>query len=391
MFATRRKEAKAVDRVILHIDMNNFYASVETLYDPSLKDIPMAVGGDKERRHGIVLAKNMLAKAKGVKTAEALWEAERKCPGIKFVPPHFERYAKYSRLAKEIYMQYTDMVESFGLDECWLDVTGSRRLFGSDYKKPDAVTAFTRENFKELVWPLPAADLLFVGKSTQEALRKYGIYTIGDAAKADRKLLKRLFGKAGEQLSMYANGEDRSPVRRVNEHEEVKSIGNSTTAVHDLKDDGEIRAELYMLSESVAQRLREKGLCGYNVQLSVRKYNLETYQRQKMLDTAVADSKSIFDAAYGLFRAHHTGESIRSIGVRVSSLVPLGMSQCSLFEDAARGQKAQKLETTVDFLRCKYGGDIIDRGIKVMHKDLFQSAAENRRTHVENPFKGVAL
>ena len=119
MFATRRKEAKAVDRVILHIDMNNFYASVETLYDPSLKDIPMAVGGDKERRHGIVLAKNMLAKAKGVKTAEALWEAERKCPGIKFVPPHFERYAKYSRLAKEIYMQYTDMVESFGLDECW--------------------------------------------------------------------------------------------------------------------------------------------------------------------------------------------------------------------------------------------------------------------------------
>lgn len=331
MFATRQKEAKAVDRVILHIDMNNFYASVETLYDPSLKDIPMAVGGDKERRHGIVLAKNMLAKAKGVKTAEALWEAERKCPGIKFVPPHFERYAKYSRLAKEIYMQYTDMVESFGLDECWLDVTGSRRLFGSgreiaeeirarvkdelgltvsigvsfnkifaklgsDYKKPDAVTEFTRENFKELVWPLPAADLLFVGKSTQEALRKYGIYTIGDAAKADRKLLKRLFGKAGEQLSMYANGEDRSPVRRVNEHEEVKSIGNSTTAVHDLKDDGEIRAELYMLSESVAQRLREKGLCGYNVQLSVRKYNLETYQRQKMLETAVADSKSIFDA-----------------------------------------------------------------------------------------------
>ena len=300
MFATRRKEAKAVDRVILHIDMNNFYASVETLYDPSLKDIPMAVGGDKERRHGIVLAKNMLAKAKGVKTAEALWEAERKCPGIKFVPPHFERYAKYSRLAKEIYMQYTDMVESFGLDECWLDVTGSRRLFGSgreiaeeirarvkdelgltvsigvsfnkifaklgsDYKKPDAVTEFTRENFKELVWPLPAADLLFVGKSTQEALRKYGIYTIGGAAKADRKLLKRLFGKAGEQLSMYANGEDRSPVRRVNEHEEVKSIGNSTTAVHDLKDDGEIRAELYMLSESVAQRLREKGFPCANI------------------------------------------------------------------------------------------------------------------------------
>ena len=415
-----------MDRVILHIDMNNFYASVETLYDPSLRDIPMAVGGDKERRHGIVLAKNMLAKAKGVKTAEALWEAERKCPGIRFVPPHFDRYAKYSRLAKAIYMQYTDMVESFGLDECWLDVTGSTRLFGSgreiaeeirarvkaelgltvsigvsfnkifaklgsDYKKPDAVTEFTRENFRRLVWPLDAAELLFVGKSTQAALRKYGLYTIGDVARADRKLLKKLLGKSGEQLSLYANGEDTSPVMRVSEHSEVKSIGNSTTAIHDLRDDGEIRAELYMLSESVARRLREKGFCGYNVQLSVRKYNLETYQRQKMLDVAVADSESIFQAAYGLFKAHHTGESIRSIGVRVSALAPIGVSQCSLFSDVQRAQRRQKLETAVDFLRCKYGDGIIDRGISVMHKGLFETEDAQRRSHIENPFKGVSV
>lgn len=331
-----------MDRVILHIDMNNFYASVETLYDPSLRDVPMAVGGDRERRHGIVLAKNMLAKAKGVKTAEALWEAERKCPGIRFVPPHFDRYAKYSRLAKSIYAQYTDMVESFGLDECWLDVTGSTRLFGSgreiaeeirlrireelgltvsvgvsfnkifaklgsDYRKPDAVTEITRENFREIVWPLDAGALLFVGKSTQAALRKYGMRTIGDVAQADRRLLRRLLGKNGEQLNIYANGEDMAPVARIGEAEELKSVSNSTTAIHDLRDDGEIRAELYMLSESVAHRLREKGLSGYNVQLSVRKYNLETYQRQKMLDVAVADSESIFRAAYGLFRAHHTG------------------------------------------------------------------------------------
>lgn len=415
-----------MDRVILHIDMNNFYASVETLYDPSLRDIPMAVGGDKERRHGIVLAKNMLAKAKGVKTAEALWEAERKCPGIRFVPPHFDRYAKYSRLAKEIYMQYTDMVESFGLDECWLDVTGSTRLFGSgreiaeeirervkaelgltvsvgvsfnkifaklgsDYKKPDAVTEFTRENYRELVWPLDAAELLFVGKSTQAALRKYGLYTIGDVARADRKLLKRLLGKCGEQLSLYANGEDRSPVMRVSEHSEVKSIGNSTTAIHDLRDDGEIRAELYMLSESVARRLREKGFCGYNVQLSVRKYNLETYQRQKTLDVAAADSESIFQAAYGLFKAHHTGESIRSIGVRVSALAPIEMAQCSLFGDVQRAQRRQRLETAVDFLRCKYGDDVIDRGIKVMHSGLFETGDARRRSHVENPFRGVEV
>lgn len=415
-----------MDRVILHIDMNNFYASVETLYDPSLRDVPMAVGGDRERRHGIVLAKNMLAKAKGVKTAEALWEAERKCPGIRFVPPHFDRYAKYSRLAKSIYAQYTDMVESFGLDECWLDVTGSTRLFGSgreiaeeirlrireelgltvsvgmsfnkifaklgsDYRKPDAVTEITRENFREIVWPLDAGALLFVGKSTQAALRKYGMRTIGDVAQADRRLLRRLLGKNGEQLSIYANGEDMAPVARIGEAEELKSVSNSTTAIHDLRDDGEIRAELYMLSESVAHRLREKGLSGYNVQLSVRKYNLETYQRQKMLDVAVADSESIFRAAYGLFRAHHTGESIRSIGVRVSSLVPLGMTQCSLFGDAARGQRMQKLETAVDFLRCKYGEDVVERGIQRMHSDLFETEDVRRRTHIENPFKGVAV
>lgn len=415
-----------MDRVILHIDMNNFYASVETLYDPSLRDVPMAVGGDKERRHGIVLAKNMLAKAKGVKTAEALWEAERKCPGIRFVPPHFDRYAKYSRLAKAIYAQYTDLVESFGLDECWLDVTGSTRLFGSgreiaeeirarvkeelgltvsigvsfnkifaklgsDYKKPDAVTEFTRENFRELVWPLDAAEMLFVGKSTQTALRKYGLRTIGDVARADRALLKRLFGKSGEQLSRYANGEDTSPVANIAHREALKSVSNSTTAIHDLRDDGEIRAELYMLSESVAHRLREKDLCGYNVQLSVRKYNLETYQRQRMLDVAVADSESIFRAAYALFRESYTGESIRSIGVRVSTLVPLGMTQCSLFADAARGQRRQKLETAVDFLRCKYGDGVIERGIQRMHSGLFETEDARRRTHIENPFRGVEI
>ncbi len=415
-----------MDRVILHIDMNNFYASVETLYDPSLRDIPMAVGGDKEKRHGIVLAKNMLAKAMGVKTAEALWEAERKCPGIKFVPPHFERYSKYSRLAKEIYMQYTDQVESFGMDECWLDVTGSTRLFGSgreiaeeirtrikdelgltvsigvsfnkifaklgsDYKKPDAVTEFTRENFRELVWPLDASEMLFVGKSTQAALKKYGLYTIGDVARTDVKLLKRLFGKNGVQMHMYANGEDMSPVHSVQEQDEVKSVGNSTTAVHDLRDDGEIRAELYVLSENVARRMREKGVSGCNVQLYVRKYDLETYQRQKMLDVAVADSESIFQAAYSLYRENHTGESIRSIGVRVSSLVPLGTEQCSLFEDVSVGRRRQNLDSAVELLRGRYGDDIIFRGIKQVHSDLFDTEEERKSSRVENPFRGLSI
>ena len=410
-------------RTILHSDLNNFYASVECAYDPSLRDRPMAVCGDPDDRHGIVLAKNMPAKAMGVRTAEAIWQAREKCPGLIVLKPDFRKYVRFAKMMRGIYAEYADRVEPFGLDEAWLDVSANpmggatiadelrrrsreelgvtlsvgvsfNKIFaklGSDYRKPDAVTEITRENFREIVWPLDAGALLFVGKSTQAALRKYGMRTIGDVAQAERRLLRRLLGKNGEQLNIYANGEDMAPVARIGEAEELKSVSNSTTAIHDLRDDGEIRAELYMLSESVAHRLREKGLSGYNVQLSVRKYNLETYQRQKMLDVAVADSESIFRAAYGLFRAHHTGESIRSIGVRVSSLVPLGMTQCSLFGDAARGQRMQKLETAVDFLRCKYGEDVVERGIRRMHSDLFETEDVRRRTHIENPFKGVAV
>lgn len=227
------------DRVILHVDMNNFYASVETLYDPSLKDIPMAVGGDKESRHGIVLAKNMLAKKAGVQTGEALWQAKQKCPNLEFVSAHYDRYKKYSSLARRIYMQYTDQVESFGMDECWLDVTGSRMVFGSgkeiaeeirarikdelgltvsigvswnkifaklgsDYKKPDAVTEFTRENYREKVWKLPVEDLLMVGKATERKLKKYGINTIGALAEANPEFLGKIFGKNGYMLSAFA-------------------------------------------------------------------------------------------------------------------------------------------------------------------------------------------
>ena len=415
-----------MERVILHCDANAFYASVECLYTPSIRQSPVAVCGSVEERHGIVLTKNQIAKQFGVQTGEAIWQARQKCPGLICVPPDYALYIRFSRRMRRLYEEYSDRVESFGLDEAWIDLSnpgltirdGERiaheirlrvkrelgitvsvgvsfnKIFaklGSDYRKPDAVTEITRENFREIVWPLDAGALLFVGKSTQAALRKYGMRTIGDVAQADRRLLRRLLGKNGEQLSIYANGEDMAPVARIGEAEELKSVSNSTTAIHDLRDDGEIRAELYMLSESVAHRLRENGLSGYNVQLSVRKYNLETYQRQKMLDVAVADSESIFRAAYGLFRAHHTGESIRSIGVRVSSLVPLGMTQCSLFGDAARGQRMQKLETAVDFLRCKYGEDVVERGIQRMHSDLFETEDVRRRTHIENPFKGVAV
>lgn len=219
------------DRTILHCDMNNFYASVECLYNPALRGKPVAVGGDVEARHGIILAKNYEAKKYGVQTGEALWQAKQKCPGLTIVPPSFEKYLRFSRLAREIYGCYTDRIESFGLDECWLDLTGSERLFGggkavadklrerikfelgvtisvgvshnkifaklgSDMKKPDATTVITRENYKDVVWPLPVSDLLFVGPATTRKLARYGIHTIGQLAQADGR---RMAGAAAGQ------------------------------------------------------------------------------------------------------------------------------------------------------------------------------------------------
>ena len=248
---------------ILHVDMNNFYASVETLFAPEYRDVPMAVAGDKESRHGIILAKNMLAKKMGVQTAEPIWQAMRKCPGLQLVKPHRERYAEYSRMAQEIYCRFTDLVEPFSLDECWLDVYGSERLFGdgeqiaqqirrtvkkelgltvsigvsynkvfaklgSDYKKPDAVTVFGREQMESVIWKLPAQALLFVGPHTGKTLEKFGIHTIGDIARMELPAMRRMLGRAGEALWTYANGLDASPVAAAGAAEPPKTIGNST-------------------------------------------------------------------------------------------------------------------------------------------------------------------
>ena len=401
MFAARRKEAKAVDRVILHIDMNNFYASVETLYDPSLKDIPMAVGGDKERRHGIVLAKNMLAKAKGVKTAEALWEAERKCPGIKFVPPHFERYAKYSRLAKEIYMQYTDMVESFGLDECWLDVTGSRRLFGSgreiaeeirarvkdelgltvsigvsfnkifaklgsDYKKPDATTVIARGNWRDIVFPLPVGDFLFVGRSAQELLGRYGVRTIGELSKCSEEMLETLMGKMGSQLYRYANGLDDSPVRGAADREPIKSVGNSTTFRRDLTRWDEVQSGISLLSDSVAMRLRRYGLYCGGVQVGIKNSRFQVFSRQTTLDHSTHLMREINDTALRLAKdLWKAPDPIRLLSVTALHLTEEAQSyrQLDLLgTDDTQQEKQEAVESAMDALRKKFGRGVISYG-----------------------------
>ena len=287
-------------RVILHSDMNNFYAGVECHHRPEVRNKPVVVGGDEEQRHGIVLAKNYLAKAAGIKTGETLWQARNKIDGLVVLPPNYPLYLRYSRLAREIYSKYTAQIESFGLDECWLDVSGDNgvliadeirerikkelgvtasvgvsynKIFaklGSDIKKPDATTVVSEDNYREVAWPLPVEDLLFVGRATKQKLNKYCIYTIGDLAQTPESFLQGKFGKVGSVLFSFANGFDQSPVMHIDEQSCIKSIGNSTTTPRDLVNDEDVKIIMYVLSESVCTRMREHGFRCRTVQISVR-------------------------------------------------------------------------------------------------------------------------
>lgn len=388
------------------------------MYQPSLRDKPVAVSGDAERRHGIVLAKNELAKKYGVQTGETLWQARQKCPGLVFVPPHYERYLRYSKLAKEIYAAFTDQVEPFGLDECWLDVSGSTRLFGdgrtiadrirleirkqlgvsvsvgvsfnkifaklgSDMKKPDATTVISQENFKETVWPLPVEALLYVGRATQRKLAVYGIETIGQLAKMDAQTLQYLLGKNGRMLWEFANGMDVSPVRNIAVTPLVKSVGNSTTAPRDLTDERDIKITLYVLCESVAARLRECGMECSVVQISLRDADLYTFERQGRLGAPTDLAGRLFDMAYALVRQNMPKNPIRSIGVRGCKLSPAGEVQLSLLPEEQRAQKCSAIERTVDDLRARFGYGCVQRGILLA--DPFLAGVNPKDDHVIHP------
>lgn len=383
-------------RSILHVDLNNFYASVECLYRPELREKAVAVGGDVEARHGIILAKNYLAKAAGVKTGEAIWQARQKCPGLICVPPDFRKYLRFSRMARAIYAEYTDLIESFGIDEVWLDVTGSVQLFGdgeliaedirrrlreelgitgsagvsfnkifaklgSDMKKPDATTIITEDNFKKIVWPLPVGELLYVGRSTQQKLEIRAINTIGDLAKHDISKLRLLLGVWGETLWHFANGIDEAPVRKSGEDSIIKSVGNSTTTPRDLVNNEDVKLIVYVLAESVAARLRRHGLKCKTVAISVRSTELFSFERQGKLLAPTYLSDHIASKAMDLFAANYRWDKpIRSIGVRGSDLVTAESHfQIDLFET----DKTEKeiLERTVDDIRRRFGYYSIQR------------------------------
>ena len=391
------------ERVILHCDLNCFFASVELLRYPALRDVPVAVCGDPESRHGIVLAKNEAAKQLGVKTAETIWQARQKAPHLITLPPHHGLYREYSRKVNAIYGQYTDLVEPFGIDESWLDITNSMHLFGgdgkaiadqlrerlreelgltisvgvsfnkifaklgSDYKKPDATTVIDRGNWQAIVWPLPVGDLLGVGRSTQKLLRQYGVETIGQLAAFPRQTLETLLGKHGTQLHDYANGLENSPVRPQHEAEPVKSVGNGTTFPQNLTRWEEVRSGLAVLSDSVAGRLRRQGLYCGGVALTIRNAQFRQFSRQMRLDAPTHLQKDIYQTALALARqSWHAPDPIRALTVTALYLTDSADSfqQLDLLDGAAaqREEKQERLEQAMDAIRGKYGKGAISFG-----------------------------
>nr|WP_297170933.1 DNA polymerase IV [uncultured Agathobaculum sp.] len=393
-----------VDRTILHCDCNSFYASVETLLDPTLADGPSAVCGDPESRHGIILAKNEKAKAFGVQTAETIWQARRKCPKLRLVAPHRSEYIKYSRRCNELYLQYTDLVDPFGIDESFLDVTGSMHLFGtgeqiadelrrrmreeigltisvgvsfnrafaklgSDYKKPDATTVFSRENYRQTVWPLPVNTLLYVGKRATDRLAQLGVHTVGDLAACNAAFVRNIFGKMGDTLLRYARGQDDEPVRSFYDEREVKSVGNSMTFSHNLAGEDECRLGLTALCDNVGRRLRKRGLMCQTVQLGIRDPAFHNRSRQITLAQPTNSTRTLIDTTMALLRAHwQMDKPVRLLSVTAANLVPEGQSceQLSLFDaaDAAQQRERQhRLDQTVDTLRQRFG----DQSVMLAH------------------------
>ena len=389
-----------MSRVILHCDCNSFFASVETALNPAYKNVPMAVCGSESDRHGIVLAKNELAKKYNIQTAETVYSAKRKCPTLVIAEPHYEEYKKYSRAVNRIYARYTDMIEPFGIDESWLDVTASKRIFGSgleiaerirkevreelgitvsigvsfnkvfaklgsDYKKPDAVTVIDEENYKNIVFPLPVSDLLFVGKKTSEALISMGIKTIGALSSASEALLCARFGKMGEMLHRYSNGLDDSPV--CPESEDSKSISNGLTFRRDLTALEDCRVAIDYLTEQLANKMKKQGQMCRTVSITIKDNLLKTVQRQRPTESPTDTSRDVASLAFSILKDEwHCDYPIRMITVTVSNLVRRDSvtEQMSFFDETKveQREKDKKRDNAIDNIRQKFGVEAIVNG-----------------------------
>ena len=422
-------------RTILHSDCNCFYASVELLHHPELRGKPVAVGGDPEARHGIVLTADYTAKRYGVKTGMALWQAKQVCPDITFLPPRMDLYLRFSRMAQEIYAEYTDKREPYGIDESWLDVTDSvsikgdgyhiaeeissrmkkelgitvsvgvsfNKIFaklGSDYKKPDAITTMYKDEFKAKAWPLPVSDLLYVGSATNKKLQGMGIKTIGGLAMIDEDLLVGRFGKVGSILWSFANGYDDSPAKLENTSAPIKSVGNSTTTPKDMETDEDVKIVLYILAESVAARLRENGFRCRTVEINIRDKDLYHFSKQMKLKNASNITAEIAETGYKLYKQNYRlpadekekknsipefyQKPLRSIGIRGTDLVnDYFWEQLDMFTDPQYREKQMKMDDAVDVIRKRFGFYSIQRGL--MYRDRMLSAVNAREDHTVHP------
>ena len=383
-------------RTILHSDMNSCYASIEEKLNPKLKNKAMAVCGDPKNRHGIILAESQEAKIMGVKTGEAIWHAKIKCPNLILVPPHYEKYLEFSRKARKIYYSYTNRVEPFGLDECWLDVSESLKLFGggeeianeirkrmknelgitvsvgvsfnkvfaklgSDLKKPDATSVIKRENFKEIVWPLDISSIIGIGKSTKRKLNGIGIYTLGELAKSDVKTVKGILGINGLYLWQYANGFDDRPVKDYSYREVIKTIGNSSTLVEDLYTNEEVYNIFQILSLNVSKRLREANLSSMGIKIFIRDNNLFSYEFQALISNPTQSSIILAEKAIDLFKKKYKWNfPIRALGLRAINLVDDKIpTQTDIFSDYKEIVKKENLDKAIYNIRKKYNKDIL--------------------------------
>ena len=370
---------------------------MECALNPELRGVPLAVAGNPERRHGVVLAKNAIAKKAGVKTGDVIWEAEAKCPGLKIVPPHFDLYTRYSNRIFELYTRFTSQVEPFGPDECWLDCTGSTRLFGdgdeiakrilaevkketfltvsvgvsfskplaklcSDAAEPDGYFTATRDDYREKLWKRDVGDLMMVGRKTVPTLNRLNIHTIGDLALADEKLLSSVLGVNGVKLKHAALGDDGEPVREYDKRRKTESVGHGMTAVKDLIDPEDVRAVICYLSEKIAARMIKYGVKGSGVHVDLRSFELKHASKQMKLSRPTLSSADIADAAFtmamSLQREHAV--PLRTISVSVFDLSPSdGAVQLSMFDE--KQVKRESLEKAIDGIKRKYGKDTIKR------------------------------
>ncbi len=401
-----------MDKIILHCDLNNFYASVECLKNPELHNKPVAVAGNPKNRTGIILAKNMIAKKHGVQTGEVIWKAKQKCPDLVCVAPHHDEYAIISKRVREIYLRYTNFVEPFGLDECWLDVTASTKLFGngkeiadkiredikreigltisvgvsfckmfaklgSDLKKPDATTVISKENYKSIVYPLPVESLMFVGKSRLKQLHMLNIKTVKDLANADEKTLTHFFGIGGKQLLDIAQGKDDTTVSDYNNLRAIKSIGNGLTATQDIDTYEQATQLIYYLAENVSHRLREHHLAGLCVTLDIKDNLLKTTNHSKTINNPINNASEIAKECIALLNKNWDFGSrqtkIRALRISVSTLVDGDYSeQLTLFCDNKKSEKIKNQDIGIDKIRDKYGYATIRRGILFNNKNIIR-------------------